>query len=600
MVRRIPLRITSCCWALFVGPAYFLAALVALKFTSGPNDTASIWIPSGIVLAALLLAERRALIQILAATAAASFAANELSGVGHTLSLAYTVANVVEAIATLVLVQRWLPFGMRFEDPVHVGRFARICVISTSASTAIAMLTSASYSLDFAISWFATVLLGQLVFAPLIITVYQKGPQFYQGGGLRRRREILAVAAGVFGTSLLVFLQSELALLFLPVLPILLATYRFGPLGAAIGVAIVALVGSFATLNGWGPCTFMRPDWLSPVMFLQVFLIALLASVLPLAVALSARNEVYNELKRQQRFFELASKTASVGHWRLDLETQELEWSDEVFRIHGLPVGAPPALDQAINAYHPDDRAMVAKWLDDCIASSNEFAFDARIITPQGELRYVNSRGCPEVDVRGNTIALFGVFQDVTDRVLTNLRLDEARAEAIFEAQHARTLAETDQLTGIANRRKTMQRLREVITNAETTRSVLTIAMLDIDHFKTINDCFGHATGDEVIRQVAQICTDSVRHSDIVGRIGGEEFLILLPGAALESAAAIAERIRIECMKCTAKNAEIPAVTVSIGLAGFSPGMPVENLLQAADEALYQAKRDGRNLLRVA
>lgn len=165
-----------------------------------------------------------------------------------------------------------------------------------------------------------------------------------------------------------------------------------------------------------------------------------------------------------------------------------------------------------------------------------------------------------------------------------------------------RLLAQTDELTGLANRREFLAALDRAIASAGRSGTPLAFASFDIDHFKSINDRFGHATGDEVIRKVADLALASVRASDIVGRVGGEEFAIVLPDADRQQALAICERLRTTINGATimTKNGLSLPVTVSTGLAEFTPGDSVQRLLESADHALYAAKNGGRDQVRLA
>lgn len=586
---------------LLVGLSYLAAALSALVLSDAPDDGLTIWAPSGIVLAAIILRPREEYGQILAGLAIASLISNMFFGFPLLDLLGYTAANLLEALVGMVLVRSCNIAGLSFDDPGRVARFGGVVLAISSVSTVSAVLLTWNWSGQFAASWFVTVLLGQLVFVPVFVTVLRRGFSFASVREQHTGREVILILAINLLVSVFAFFQDGLPLLFVPVLPILLATYFLGPVGAAMGVACTASIGSIATHNGFGPAALVKDlGWLTPTQFFQIYLVFLLTAALPLATALASRNASYLETYRQKRYFEMASRTAQIGHWRLELQTQDLSWSDEVFRIHGLPAGGTPSLEVAVNAYHPDDRIEVDRWLTECIANGGEFAFDARIITAQGETRYVNSRGQAEVDNHGETVALFGVFQDVTDRVLIAQQLAAAKESADNRAELAQILAGTDQLTGVPNRRGILTRLDQEIQRAEHDGSALTIAMLDIDHFKSINDKFGHAMGDEVLKRLAHICVDVLRESDGFGRLGGEEFLIVLPGAAAEAAKRINERLAQAIRETTARTINLPTATVSIGIAAYEPGMTAGMLCAAADGALYKAKREGRNLVMVA
>jgi putative two-component system response regulator len=158
-------------------------------------------------------------------------------------------------------------------------------------------------------------------------------------------------------------------------------------------------------------------------------------------------------------------------------------------------------------------------------------------------------------------------------------------------------LSMTDELTGLYNRRHAMARMEEQWTLAERYHRPFAVAMVDIDHFKQINDMFGHGSGDVVLRQIASILRNGTRATDLACRVGGEEFLILFPSQTVEEAAHCAERCRaaVAAKIFQAGDASIKA-TVSIGLAGVSVEMKnYTEMLRAADKALYGAKRAGRN-----
>ena len=166
-----------------------------------------------------------------------------------------------------------------------------------------------------------------------------------------------------------------------------------------------------------------------------------------------------------------------------------------------------------------------------------------------------------------------------------------------------RRLALVDDLTGVANRRAFLERARLELTRAARYGLALSVAMLDIDRFKAVNDEFGHAGGDRVLKAVADALRKHVRVGvDEVGRLGGEEFAVLLPETAVEGAEIAAERLRwaIEALVVDLDGAAI-SVTVSFGVAEpISGHEKLEAWMSRADGALYAAKRNGRNRVCVA
>jgi diguanylate cyclase (GGDEF)-like protein len=156
----------------------------------------------------------------------------------------------------------------------------------------------------------------------------------------------------------------------------------------------------------------------------------------------------------------------------------------------------------------------------------------------------------------------------------------------------------TDGLTAVDNRRALEQRLHEMFEHSLRLHEPIACVMSDIDHFKKVNDTYGHAAGDDVLKQFAAILKDEAREIDRVGRYGGEEFLLLLPGTVLDSAVTFAERVRqrVEQNKFTFEGGTLTR-TVSLGVASW-PHPKIqgrEGMLKAADDALYVAKEMGRN-----
>ena len=158
-------------------------------------------------------------------------------------------------------------------------------------------------------------------------------------------------------------------------------------------------------------------------------------------------------------------------------------------------------------------------------------------------------------------------------------------------------LATTDPLTGLYNRRHFLGSLDAEWSRFQRYYRSVSVLMLDIDHFKSVNDRYGHAAGDEAIKAVAAACNEGKRKSDLVGRIGGEEFAVLLPETSLSRAKLVAERIRNRAMAIRLNAHQVQfGLTVSIGVAEASVSMSgIDALMGAADQALYQAKDEGRN-----
>jgi diguanylate cyclase (GGDEF)-like protein len=169
-----------------------------------------------------------------------------------------------------------------------------------------------------------------------------------------------------------------------------------------------------------------------------------------------------------------------------------------------------------------------------------------------------------------------------------------------FAAEMAH-LASVDDLTGLASRRHFLEQLSAMIGDAQTNGDPITLAVFDIDHFKPINDQYGHAAGDAVLRAMAAACRSAIRSEDLIGRIGGEEFAMVMPHTDQAAAFAIVERLReaVAETRIATGEGQTVSVTISIGLAQYSD-QEVHRLLRDADRALYVAKDQGRNQIRYA
>ena len=198
------------------------------------------------------------------------------------------------------------------------------------------------------------------------------------------------------------------------------------------------------------------------------------------------------------------------------------------------------------------------------------------------------------------------LLRDVTrrDRIEQDLRATTSALRAAnAELGH---LANTDALTQLANRRHFMEILQQEVERAHRYARPVALIMVDLDHFKKVNDKYGHAQGDEVLRATADVLRGVCRDVDLAGRLGGEEFALLLPETDAEGARTVAERVRtrMEAMRHHARAASVAGetfgVTASLGVAALEPSATAEDVLRRADEVLYAAKAAGRNRVEVA
>ena len=177
-----------------------------------------------------------------------------------------------------------------------------------------------------------------------------------------------------------------------------------------------------------------------------------------------------------------------------------------------------------------------------------------------------------------------GILSFAVVRVVGHLRVQQLSLERY---------ATVDELTGSPNRRVFLERLESEVDRCARLGTRLSVVFVDIDHFKKINDDYGHQVGDTVLKGIFARLEESLRAYDFVGRYGGDEFVMALPGNDAEGGAAVAERLRESVQESA--GGKVSAVTISLGVAQLEQGMNAEGLLKNADMALYRAKNGGRN-----
>jgi diguanylate cyclase (GGDEF)-like protein/PAS domain S-box-containing protein len=208
------------------------------------------------------------------------------------------------------------------------------------------------------------------------------------------------------------------------------------------------------------------------------------------------------------------------------------------------------------------------------------------------EIRSLRSFKFPCSDSAGN-ILLAGVAVDVSEEAAHKAELERYHRELEEANNRLRKLAVTDELTGLRNRRAFEERLGMEFSMARRRKRELSVLLLDVDDFKMVNDRWGHAAGDEVLRRLAAILQTTVRLPDLPARYGGEEFVVLLPESGQESALGLARRVMERVASERWENAPL---TISIGMAALIDSMTDGfQLVERADEALYAAKRAGKN-----
>ncbi|MEC4767494.1 diguanylate cyclase [Halomonas sp. CUBES01] len=241
---------------------------------------------------------------------------------------------------------------------------------------------------------------------------------------------------------------------------------------------------------------------------------------------------------------------------------------------HQLAHDANNALEQLTGTDYPKLMSAIersARWM---LPLTTRF----RLALPGRKILWIAVSATPEPTPTG--VRWHGLMMDVSDQVL--------------EEQRLRKLCNTDSLTGLPNRRRLMVQLTNLASLSTRHGTPLSIMMLDIDHFKRLNDRWGHLQGDDVLKQLATLTQSLLRTEDMIARLGGEEFMAILPLTPLKQCHQLADRLRQHIASHDFGVGE-GQVTLSIGVAEYRCGEPLTTLIERADQALYSAKDVGRD-----
>ncbi|MGB4498476.1 MAG: EAL domain-containing protein [Methylococcaceae bacterium] len=291
-----------------------------------------------------------------------------------------------------------------------------------------------------------------------------------------------------------------------------------------------------------------------------------------------------HELAESRNLFQEAAKVAKFGVFDYDLITGELNWDDSMFEIYGVKRGE---FANTYNAWYelllPEDSSSVKTALESAIRGESEFNTDFRIQRSQGDYATIYALGQVYRDSTGKAIRIVCFNQDITERKAAEKRIN--------------SLAFYDPLTNLPNRRLLGERLSHAIDLATRENKMFAVLMLDLDHFKEVNDGFGHLAGDELLVQVAQRISSRLRTVDTVARLGGDEFTIVLNHVHhIKDAGEVANAIIHDLVQPFHLSVcDDIHIGTSIGISLYPQHADsAEKLMDYSDMALYQAKKSGR------
>ncbi|MBF0094061.1 MAG: diguanylate cyclase [Alphaproteobacteria bacterium] len=322
------------------------------------------------------------------------------------------------------------------------------------------------------------------------------------------------------------------------------------------------------------------------------------AGVLGEGIAAGVRQsqllQAERRLAENEERWRLALQAVGDGVWDWTPPTGRMVFSDGWCRMLGHEAGDVAETDREWrDRIHPEDRAAVTGALDAHLRGETpDFRCEHRLLCRAEGYRWFLGRGVTvHRAADGSPARVIGTLSDVTER----RRMEEVLR---LQTEELRTLATTDALTGLWNRRHFLEKTSEELSRVKRYGHPLSVMMVDIDFFKRVNDTHGHEAGDIILRDFAHALKRKLRRTDMVGRLGGEEFAVLLPETDSTQSLDVAESIRLEIagLSSALPDGTTLSVTASFGVTAMDgDDETIADMLRRADEALYDAKQNGRN-----
>lgn len=579
---------------LLAGVAYFLLAALALLVSRFEGGLAYIWLANALLMAELQRSGLRRWPGILLCCAIASMLSTALFGMGLAAAVPMALINMAEALIVALLCRHFAPgrdltgaskrplvvFVLALSLPANI-------ITGLAAAYVASSLTPVSFGASW-LQWYSGHVLGGLIFAPMLIMLCQGDAARWLRESSRRSKAEAVALLGIFALfTAFIFYFARYPMLFALLLPMVAIAFRIGYLGAAASVVVLAIIGGMATMTGYGPFHMVSGSMGERIQFLQLFLAFSFLLIIPIAAELAQRRRLFQLLQESEaRYRAIAEHSGDVVlnvsvdgviQYASPSAAEQLGWEQ------GMLIGR-----DAADFVDPLDRGEVLRSHRRALAHPGDVqTVEFRPLPATGDLNWCEMVIRAVVDERGVPTGVISAIRDVSRH--------KARQNALQRA------ASTNSLTGADSRRAFMDKLEdELRRTANGERSCL--LLVDIDHFKSVNDRYGHVIGDKVLSNFVARLRPGLRGMDSIGRLGGEEFAVLLVGVDVHRASLICERLRdlVSGQPMRMDTGESISITFSAGLVELSGAVSTTELLEAADKALYRAKHGGRNCLRLA
>jgi diguanylate cyclase (GGDEF)-like protein/PAS domain S-box-containing protein len=587
--RRVRLSLRE---AVLTATSYFVCAAIPLQLTRFDGGIAIVWLAGPVLFARLSTTPRWRWGAIILACIPTGLCASVLFGFHGLVAIPLPLLCIAEAWLAAWLIRRLYPRFGRFQSLPEVGSFLLVAGVIVPALTAFGGALCAHIARDLPFwpawrDWYAGHALGLVTFAPPLLLTLRGEARQWIASDKSRMGEAALLLGLVALASLATFGQDRIPLVILPFIPTIAATLRLGRFGAVSAVVVLVTIGLSFSLAGHGPTTLLRLPMGQKLQVLQIYFATIVLTVLPLAAELRSRRRLVDRLHAAEALHRLVLDRMSDIVVRVNAEGVVRYASPSATRVSGYDPGE--LLGQSMfSLILPEDHAALLEARQKALSHPEAPAIvEYRVRRKDGIVVWVESHMRGIIDEQGRTNGTVSIIREITQR---RQLVEDLTAQAM-----------TDHLTGACNRRAFDEALLALLAEQPSPSANAAeagcLAVFDLDHFKHINDRYGHAAGDEVLVRFVSILRGAVRDGDVVARLGGEEFAVLLKGLTIDQAHLVCERIRTRFEEADIQDSLGNSVqaTVSIGIGPLLTGGESRKILSRADDALYRAKRDGRN-----
>jgi diguanylate cyclase (GGDEF)-like protein/PAS domain S-box-containing protein len=316
---------------------------------------------------------------------------------------------------------------------------------------------------------------------------------------------------------------------------------------------------------------------------------------------ITEQKRIESELQKREAELIEAQHIALLGNWDWDVATRKTNWSEALYSIYGIrPEEMVPSYEAYLSIVHPDDREYVSQQIGKVLQGGHGCSYEHRIIRPDKTIRHHHVTLRTEIADDGRPIRLFGIAQDITERVKLETSLAQRVREleaAILEREKAekilQTLALTDELTGLFNSRGLFALAEQQLRSDRRLGQSSLLIYADIDGLKDINDSLGHSEGSLAIAKTADILRQTFRKSDIIARVGGDEFAILAPNVSASELGIITDHLAENLRMYNEQGNREYQLALSVGAIAIdsSTDLSLDQLIARADQIMYEQKR---------